>query len=247
MLLADLHIHSNFSDGRLSIPQLVDLYGQQGFDVIAITDHLCDRSSFLGLAANYLGKTLTAQNFSEYQEVLAEQIERARRMYNMVVLPGIEYTKNSLFNSRSAHILGIGVTQMIDPLLDAYDLANEVKNQNGLTVAAHPVWTRKLEPQTFHLCDRRQEVAQVFDAWEVASGTCFFDEVANSGLPMLANSDLHHPRQIRSWKTLLECKKNTPDILNSIRQQKIKFTFFEGLDVSRISNNLGESLLLSYI
>ena len=38
--LGDLHMHSTFSDGKLTIPELVDLFGSRGFGVIAITDHL---------------------------------------------------------------------------------------------------------------------------------------------------------------------------------------------------------------
>ena len=39
-LLCDFHVHTTWSDGRLSIREVVDLYGQTGrFDVVAITDH----------------------------------------------------------------------------------------------------------------------------------------------------------------------------------------------------------------
>jgi predicted metal-dependent phosphoesterase TrpH len=40
-LLCDFHVHTTWSDGRLSVREVVDLYGQTGrFDVIAITDHI---------------------------------------------------------------------------------------------------------------------------------------------------------------------------------------------------------------
>ena len=35
MLLADFHVHSTWSDGSLSIPEVVDLFGKSGHDVIA--------------------------------------------------------------------------------------------------------------------------------------------------------------------------------------------------------------------
>ncbi|MBA2742419.1 MAG: hypothetical protein H0U46_10460 [Actinobacteria bacterium] len=38
-LLAELHAHTTWSDGDLSIRELVDLYGSTGFDVLSITDH----------------------------------------------------------------------------------------------------------------------------------------------------------------------------------------------------------------
>jgi histidinol phosphatase-like PHP family hydrolase len=39
-LLCELHAHSRWSDGAHSIRELVALYGQNGFDVLCITDHL---------------------------------------------------------------------------------------------------------------------------------------------------------------------------------------------------------------
>ncbi len=39
-LLCELHAHSTWSDGDLPISKLVDLYGQSGFDVLCVTDHV---------------------------------------------------------------------------------------------------------------------------------------------------------------------------------------------------------------
>ena len=48
-LLCDFHVHTTWSDGRLSIREVVDLYGQTGrFDVIAITDHILMKRDLLG-------------------------------------------------------------------------------------------------------------------------------------------------------------------------------------------------------
>ncbi len=38
-LLCELHAHTTWSDGALSLRELVDLYGCRGFDVLAVTDH----------------------------------------------------------------------------------------------------------------------------------------------------------------------------------------------------------------
>jgi histidinol phosphatase-like PHP family hydrolase len=99
--LADLHVHSTFSDGNLTVSQLVDLYGERGFGAIAITDHLCDRTTPLGRAAGWLGRTLTASNFPLYRETLKAEALRAWRDYRLVVIPGFEATQNSVFNRRS--------------------------------------------------------------------------------------------------------------------------------------------------
>jgi hypothetical protein len=39
-LLAELHAHTTWSDGTLGIPELVDLAGVRGFDLLCITDHV---------------------------------------------------------------------------------------------------------------------------------------------------------------------------------------------------------------
>ena len=39
MLKADLHIHTNFSDGKLSPFEIIDLAKEKGLNIIGITDH----------------------------------------------------------------------------------------------------------------------------------------------------------------------------------------------------------------
>ena len=227
MMLGDFHIHSNFSDGKLSIPELVDLYGKAGFGVIAITDHLCEEQTWLGKAARYLNRTLTPGTFPIYAEILKSEAERAWDCYRMIVLPGFELTKNSVSNHRSAHILGIGTTEFIRADQDPVELIKAIHDQGGIAVAAHPVSNGKVEKQTLHLWSRRDELAEHFDAWEVATGGQIFDEVLKSGLPLIANSDLHVRSQFSSWKTLLNCEKHPEAILNAIRNQECRYVYFE--------------------
>lgn len=39
LLVCELHAHSTWSDGHLTLPELVDLHGRAGIDVLCITDH----------------------------------------------------------------------------------------------------------------------------------------------------------------------------------------------------------------
>jgi len=226
MFLADFHIHSDFSDGKMAIPQIIDLYGSHGFGAIAITDHLCESRSVLGKASAYLNCTLTPANYPLYLEILNSEAERAWDQYRMVVIPGFELTKNSVLNHRSAHVLGLGITDFIQADGDVLELAREIRNRGGLAIAAHPVWTRVLEKQTYHLWDRRHELVDAFDAWEVASGSVIFPEVEKTRLPKIASSDLHIPRQLTSWKTVLECERHPEAILDAIRDQRVSFRFY---------------------
>lgn len=227
MFLADLHVHSKFSDGSLTIPELVDFYGERGFGAIAITDHLCEKYTFLGIAARYLDLTLNEKTFPLYLDTIEEEARRAWRKYKMVVIPGFELTKNSLRNHRSAHILGLGVKNFMGAEKEVVELAREIRSQGALVIAAHPVPTGKAEIQTLHLWNRREELRHEFDAWEVASGTQIFNEVLRSGLPMIATSDFHTPKNMSGWKTKFYCERNQEAILQAIRDQDLNFQFFK--------------------
>ena len=70
-LLCDFHVHTTWSDGRLSIRDVIDLYGRTGkFDAIAITDHIMKRD-LLARAGRLvtLGRKrfgVTEENFGDY-------------------------------------------------------------------------------------------------------------------------------------------------------------------------------------
>lgn len=246
MIKADLHIHSTFSDGKLTIPEIVDLYGERGFGAIAITDHLCEDATFLGRVAAYLGRTLTPETFPVYQRILASEAERAMREYGMLVIPGFELTRNTVSNHRSAHILALGVTSFIDASLPIEEICMRIRELGGVSIAAHPVSTRKFEKQTLHLWDRREEFRTLFDAWEVASGTKIFDEVLQSGLPVVASSDLHRREQLSSWKTVFFCEPNFAEIRESIREQNLSIQYYQeeslyaAIQSSRVSHRTRE-------
>ena len=251
--MADFHIHSTFSDGKLTIPKLVDLYGKRGFGAIAITDHVCEKSTFIGLAANCLGRTLTPATFPIYLEILKSEARRARDLYDMVVLPGFELSKNSILNRRSAHILGVGISSFLWADGDAITLARAIRSQGGIAIAAHPVSTRKIEKQTYYLWDRREELAQEFDAWEVASGSVLFPEVLESNLPKIANSDLHIRSQLSSWKTILRCDRTPEAVLDAVRRQEVHFGFYdegdmhEFINVGALSHDFSDDSLRDFI
>lgn len=227
MFITDFHIHSNFSDGKHSIAQIVDFYGRRGFGAIAITDHLCETRTFLGVGAAYLNRTLTPENFPRYLEKIREEGERAQCLYGMKVIPGFEITKNYLSNHRSAHILALGVSDFVSADDSIETILKKIQEQGAISIAAHPVSTRKMEKQTYHLWQRREELSLYVDAWEVASGPHLFSEVQESGLPMIANSDLHRFAQMSSWKTCFEGERNVGSILERIKKQKLSFQFYE--------------------
>ena len=77
MLLCDFHIHTKYSDGSVELPRAVDLYGQAGFDVIAITDHVVNGDSSIGKLAHRFRLSIREDNFEAYLASVRAEAERA--------------------------------------------------------------------------------------------------------------------------------------------------------------------------
>jgi hypothetical protein len=142
------------------------------------------------------------------------------------VIPGYELTRNDISNHRSAHVVALGVSEFFwgrrrRPRVDEED----PRPGRGLRRRASGL-PRPPRKQTYHLWHRRKELESELDAWEVASGRNLFDEVLSSGLPMIANSDLHKPKHMTSWKTVLRCERHPEAVLRAIRHQDLRFHYY---------------------
>ena len=221
MLLCDFHIHTNYSDGKLTVPEVVDFYGRLGFDCICITDHLADPRRLIGKLARLSSMTVSESQLEEYFEVIERERWRALRKYNMLVLTGMEFNKDGYTQKSSAHLLGIDLKAPIDSALDLPETIAQIHAQGGLAVASHPhIMKSEWGKNTLHLWENQEKFAPLIDAWEIANRNNIFDCVGMKGLPFLANSDFHKPKHIYSWKTLLYCEKSPEAIKQCIRRNE---------------------------
>src|SRR5262245_38980265 len=101
-LLCDFHVHTRWSDGRLSVIHMIHLYVRTGrVDAIAITDHILMKRDMLARAGKlaslgYRDFSVTPQRFDQYLAEIAHEAERARRLYDLLVIPGAEVTQNHI-------------------------------------------------------------------------------------------------------------------------------------------------------
>lgn len=228
MLLCDFHIHSNYSDGALTVPELIDFYGKLDFDCICITDHLADPGRVMGKLARMTNFTLSPLQVEEYFEVIERERKRAWRRYGMLVMTGIEFNKDGLTKKSSAHLLGIDLKAPIDAALSLEDTITEIHAQGGLAVASHPhIMKSEWGKNTLYLWLNQETYAPLIDAWEIANRNNIFTPVGLKHLPFVANSDFHKPKHIYSWKTLLHCEKDADAIKQCVRTNKqVAITLF---------------------
>ena len=228
-LLADLHIHSTFSDGSMSVEEIVKIYGEAGFDAIAITDHLFDTQSPRSLEIHEEGKSV--KDIETYFKKIDEIAHWARETYDLLVIPGLEIC-NLL---EDYHILGIDLKEAINPNQDAESVIEEIHRQGGLAIASHPPLklsyflngdNESIHRHPLHLWKHREKYSNKIDAWEIANREDLFGDVGLERFPYIANSDFHKPHHLTSWKSLIYAEKEKEAIKKSIVEKKVALFFF---------------------
>jgi predicted metal-dependent phosphoesterase TrpH len=158
-LLCDFHVHTQWSDGRLPLREVIDLYGQTGrFDVIAITDHILMKRDLLarmGRVAS-LGRRrfgVEEKTFDAYLDDIRREAARAMQAYGLLVIPGAEITQNRIRSRLNSHIIGLNLDSYISADQSADKILREIRRQGGLSVACHPHHrtTRRIEISTCYL------------------------------------------------------------------------------------------------
>lgn len=106
-LLCDFHVHTDWSDGRLPLRDVIDLYGKtRRFDVIAITDHILMKRDLFARAGRLLSLgrrrySVTKDRFEAYLEEIDREAARARKLYDLFSVTSLKhfpYVANSDFH-----------------------------------------------------------------------------------------------------------------------------------------------------
>ena len=227
MLLCDFHIHTKYSDGSVELRKTIDIFGQAGFDAIAITDHVVNGDNSIGKLVRRFRFSVKEDNFDEYISAVSQEAERAWNKYGMLVIPGVEISKNYLSSDKSAHILIIDIKNYIPACWSYEKIFLEAKKRNALIIACHPHYLSEFGRDTLFLWNNRDKYAKYIDAWEIANRDDVFNVISLKKYPYIANSDFHRTRHLYSWKTLLNCEKNTGSVKQCIRHNKgVAITLF---------------------
>jgi hypothetical protein len=107
-----LHVHSSYSDGEFSIPELREVFLRLGCRAVLMSDH-----------ADFF----TADKVAAYVEDCARASSTG-----LLFLPGLEYTCQ-----RGMHILGYGMRSLVDST-DPECVIAHIRESGGVAVIAHP-------------------------------------------------------------------------------------------------------------
>jgi 3',5'-nucleoside bisphosphate phosphatase len=221
-LLCELHAHSTWSDGALSLRELVNLYGRAGFDVPCVTDHALrsDDPWFAERARDGRG-VVDAGNFDAHLAAIDLEAERALARYGMLVIPGLELTDNDLDPNKAAHAVAVGLrafvpldTGILDPLHAARE-AGAALNRRPSTRRAARHDPAQHHPRFWREWDR---FAALVDRVELFNQANLYSWFGSQHVPLVAGGDFHRAELLSSWKTLLPCPQSeqAADYLRSL-------------------------------
>jgi len=112
---ADYHIHSNFSDGKPTIEEILEyVETKTDLDVIAISDHDT-------IEGSKLAQKITEEKNYRFKVIVGEEI-----------------------STIDGHIVGLFLTEKIEPGKTAKETVSEIKKQGGIAIASHPFQHTKL-------------------------------------------------------------------------------------------------------
>ena len=210
-LLCELHAHSTWSDGSLELRELCDLYGRNGFDVLAVTDH------------TMRGGHVQASDFRSYVAAIDHEAERARRLYDLLVVPGLELTYDAPEPEAAGHALAIGLREFVGMGAGLEEALRAARAQGAALVAAHPYSLEEAPLSTRPTAAFATEPdrwAPLVDRFELFNRNTVFPWVAEAGLPPVACGDFHVPEHLATWKTMLPCGKSEEAVVDYLRSTR---------------------------
>ncbi|MBW2467945.1 MAG: CehA/McbA family metallohydrolase [Deltaproteobacteria bacterium] len=170
-----LHLHTNRSDGHLSIRDLVKMYAAEKFDFIAVTDHWC-----------------------------LPEFSRTRETLPLVVIDGIEldgFDNTGVY----FHVLALGASLKLPTADRNFTKALQAaRSQGALLIWAHPHWTGNLPGEGLRHHFDGMEIYNHSSHCENGSGYALshWDHVLNQNPDFLgfATDDSHFVPDQEYWK-----------------------------------------------
>jgi 3',5'-nucleoside bisphosphate phosphatase len=135
-LLCELHAHTTWSDGELSLGAVVDLYGKAGFDMLCVTDHVLRGDDPWPL--RHGRPCVDVTNVGGYLAEIERERARALSAYGLLLVPGLELTYNDPNPDRAGHAVAVGLQSFVCMDEGPAAAIEEARAAGAAILAAHP-------------------------------------------------------------------------------------------------------------
>ena len=220
-LLCELHAHTTWSDGDLSLaaarrplrPQRVRRPLRRPTTPSAPTRPSTSPGP----------RHVHAGNHAAYLEAIRAEAERARAEYDLLLLPGLELTYDDAEPTLAAHALAVGLDRFVGVDLGLDVALGRARAAGAALIAAHPYTPEQAEGawrRTARFASEWRELRLSVDRFELFNRHEFFAWVADAGLPAVASGDFHRLEHLATWKTLLPCEKHPGAVVEYLRSPR---------------------------
>ncbi len=204
MLKGAIHIHSTYSDGEFTLPELRALFSAEGCRFVCMTDH---------------AEWLDQSSLSAYLQDCAQLSDDQFRF-----VPGLEYECE-----QRMHILGYGAEKLASTQ-DPQQVIRHIDAQSAISVIAHPKdvffpWIESFEvlPSGIETWNSKYD-----SRYAPRRGTFAMLQRLQQRKPDMRafyGQDLHWKEQFHGLFVALDCESNrSSEILNALRRGKYSGT-----------------------
>jgi hypothetical protein len=242
-LLCELHAHSRWSDGALTVRQLVDVHGRNGFDVLCVTDHVIRKDDPWRVREGIRFRSVDESNYDDYLADVEREARRAWATYGLLVVPGLELTFNDAEPVLAAHAVAVGLRSHISVDNGIAEAIETAAQAGAAIIAAHPFPATapaepppplsggSVEPTPLdgeYGPDRRltkrfardEKLRALAHRFELFNGLQLFGWVAEAGLPAVASGDFHRLEHLAGWKTLVPSHRTEAGVVDYLRSAR---------------------------
>lgn len=262
-ILLEPHLHTLYSDGRLTVKQAFDWAIINGFNALVVTDH------------NTIGGLADAMK-------LANSLEYSNKL---VVLPGMEFTScrlhmnliGSPYFTQLATNNSFNIEEITDPTIkDAliFLFGQAIKNVpfptdeqirrvissthliGGVVSVNHIPWSTRVrprrsyrEPTIVNHPSRQQLLEWGVDFFEVVNGDTFdlvsaqFVQRNANLVGMISGTDMHYGDSPSAWTILKAAQFTRESVMAELLAKRVTFLFdASGIPVSHIAENSSSTL-----
>jgi len=223
-LLCELHAHTTWSDGELSLPQLVDLYGAAGYDVLCVTDHVLRTDD--PWPSQQGRSCVDATSFAAYREEIDRERIRAMSMFGLLLVPGLELTYNDADPDQACHAVALCPRRLVGMDDGPSAAMEEARDLGAAVVVAHPYdlgHRSATRSATRYFARHWRELDGLYHRVELFNRSQLFGWVAEKGLLPVADGDLHRAGELPGWTTLIPCEHDASALVEYLRSRRPVF------------------------